>query len=313
MTTTCHGKFLGSILGAALLAGTLAIIPAPSLAQKESIASFVGAEEPPAFDSVSAAADAFKAALAANDVDAVAKLLGLDADRVKADPDTMESYNQIREGAAKLIIVEELDGQQIVEIGDKLWPLPFPIKKFEDGKWAFDTFAGFEEIINRRVGENELETIETMRAYVDAQNEYGSADRDDDGVLEFAQALISSEGQNDGLFWEGEGSPAGEMIQQAALDKAKAGEGYFGYRYRILKGQGDRVAGGAHDYVINGNMIAGFALIAWPVNYAETGVQTFMVSQHGVVYQTDLGEATEQIVKYIERFDPDDTWSVVEE
>ena len=118
-----------------------------------------------------------------------------------------------------------------------------------------------------------------MRAYVDAQRDYAAEDRDADGVLEYAQKLISSEGATDGLYWpadQGDGdSPAGDLVDQAALDKAKAGEGYFGYRFRILTGQGDNIAGGAYDYVINGNMIAGFALIAWPVKYGETGVQHF--------------------------------------
>ena len=211
-----------------------------------------------------------------------------------------------------------LDGEgdrRLLQIGQKLWPLPFPLVKVEDGKWAFDTYAGLEEIVNRRVGENELQTIETMRAYVDAQEDYASEDRDGDGVEEFAQKLISSEGMTDGLYWpadeiNGE-SPAGDFVVQAELDDAGKGEGYFGYKYRILTGQGDHIAGGAYDYVINGNMIAGFALIAWPVKYADTGVNTFVVNQHGVVYETDLGAATKSIVKYIDRFNPDEAWKVV--
>jgi Protein of unknown function (DUF2950) len=134
-------------------------------------------------------------------------------------------------------------------------------------------------------------------------------------VLEFAQKLISSEGATDGLYWPadlGAGeSPAGEFVDQAELDAAGQGDGYFGYRFRILPGQGDNIAGGAYDYVINGNMIGGFALIAWPVKYAETGVKTFAVNQQGIVYETDLGASTETIVKYIDRFNPDESWSVV--
>ena len=169
--------------------------------------------------------------------------------------------------------------RKLLQIGEKLWPLPFPLVKGEDGKWAFDTDAGLEEIVNRRVGENELQTIETMRAYVDAQEDYAPQDRDEDGVEEFAQKLISSEGADRRALLadrrvNGE-SPAGDFVDQAELDDAGKGEGYFGYRYRILTGQGDNIAGGAYDYVINGNMIAGFALIAWPAKYAETGVNTF--------------------------------------
>ena len=139
-------------------------------------------------------------------------------------------------------------------------------------------------------------------------------DRDGDGVREYAQKLISSAGKTDGLYWppdQGDGdSPAGRLRIRRSL-KASKGEGYFGYQFRILTGQGDNIAGGAYDYVINGNMIGGFALIAWPAKYGETGVNTFAVNQQGIVYQTDLGPSTDAIVKYIERFNPDDSWEVV--
>ncbi|MEP9389150.1 DUF2950 domain-containing protein [Mesorhizobium sp. KR9-304] len=283
--------------------------------QPPEIESFAAATEPPAFDTPEAAVEAFKTALQAPGSDAIAALLGLDAAKLKADENTEATLAQIKEGVAKQLVLDGEDDSRLLQIGDKLWPLPFPLVKVEDGKWAFDTYAGLEEIVNRRVGENELQTIETMRAYVDAQEDYASQDRDDDGVEEFAQKLISTEGMTDGLFWPADDingeSPAGDFVNQAELDDAGKGEGYFGYRYRILKGQGDQIAGGAYDYVINGNMIAGFALIAWPVKYAGTGVNTFVVNQHGVVYETDLGAATEQIVKHIERFNPDDQWKVV--
>ena len=192
-----------------------------------------------------------------------------------------------------------------------------PWSRATDAKWSFDTYAGLEEIINRRVGENELQAIATAKAYVDAQNDYAAADHDGDGVLEYAQKLISSDGATDGLYWSddiGAGpSPAGEGIDLAELDKSKAGNGYFGYNYRILTGQGANIAGGAYDFVINGNMIAGFALVAWPAKYGETGVNTFVISHHGAVYETDLGDATDQIVKYIDSFNPDETWNVVDD
>jgi len=279
------------------------------------ISSYAAADEPPAFDSSEAAIDAFKAALASGDVDALAKLLGLDVGKLKADENTMSVYAQIREAAAEQLKVEDRDDRKLLNLGAKLWPFPFPLVRGEDGKWAFDTFAGLEEIVNRRVGENELQTIATMREYVDAQRDYAAQDRDDDRVLEYAQKLISSEGQTDGLYWpadQGDGeSPAGGFADQTALDKAKQGEGYFGYRFRILPGQGDNIDGGAYDYIINGNMIGGFALLAWPVKYGESGVSTFVVNQQGIVYQADLGPSTETIVKYIERFNPGDEWTVV--
>ena len=285
----------------------------PDVATPE-IASLAADADPPVFDTPEAALSAFSQALKAEDPNAVAAVLGLDAVKLKADENTDDALAAIQEGAAKQIGLDGKGDRRLVLIGQKLWPLPFPVVKGEDGKWAFDTYAGLEEIVNRRVGENELQTIETMRAYVDAQEDYASEDRDGDGVEEFAQKLVSSEDMTDGLYWptddiNGE-SPAGDL-DQSELDAAAKGEGYFGYKYKILTGQGDQIAGGAYDYVINGNMIAGFGLIAWPAKYAETGVKTFAVNQLGVIYETDLGPSTETVVKYIDRFNPDDSWEVV--
>lgn len=288
-------------------------VAAPDVARPE-IESFAAADEPPSFDTPEAALDAFKQALQAEGSDAVAALLGLDAAKLKADENTDDTLAAAKEGAAKQLVLDGEGDRRTVQIGEKLWPLPFPIVKGEDGKWAFDTYDGLEEIVNRRVGENELQAIETMRAYVDAQEDYASEDRDEDGVEEFAQKLVSTEGLTDGIYWPADDingeSPAGDL-DQSKLDDAAKGEGYFGYKYKILTGQGDRIAGGAYDYVINGNMIAGFGLIAWPAKYGETGVKTFAVNQHGIVYETDLGPTTEAIVKYIDRFNPDETWEVV--
>jgi hypothetical protein len=279
------------------------------------LSSLAAVDEPPAFDDPAAVVEAFKAALAANDVTALAKLLGLDAEKLKADEATMSTVAELRELTAKHVVVQDLEDRKLLQLGPKLWPFPFPIVKGEDGKWAFDTYAGLEEIGNRRLGENELQAINTVREYIEAQQEYAASDRDGDGVLEYAQKLISTEGQTDGLYWppeQGDGeSPAGDFANEAALDKARQGEGYFGYRFKILTGQGDQIAGGDYDYVINDNMIGGFALLAWPVKYEDTGVMTFAVNQHGIVYQTDLGPATEDIVKYIDRFNPGDDWQVV--
>jgi len=288
---------------------------APTDQMAAGLDAYAADEDPPIFDDPAKAVDDFKAKLAANDFDGLAKLLGLNAEKLKAGEGAMDTFALIREGAARNVVVRDLEGRKIIQLGDRLWPLPFPITKGEDGKWAFDTYVGLEEIVNRRVGENELEAIDTVQAYVDAQKEYASQDRDADGVLEYAQKLISTPGQTDGLYWpadQGDGeSPVGDAISEAALEKAKAGQGYFGYRFRIVTSQGDNIAGGRYDYVINGNMIGGFALIAWPVSYAETGVKTFVVNQQGIVYERDLGPSTEQIVPFIDRFDPDDKWDVV--
>ena len=324
---------LRTICLSALAAG-LAAMPAAALAQDQpdqpkqaagadnagedpGIFALEAEQDPPLFDSAEAAIDAFKKALAADDFDGLAKLLGLDAAKLRQAEGVMDTYAKIREGAAKKLVVTDIDDGKILQIGEKLWPFPFPLMKGdEDGKWAFDSEAGLEEIVNRRVGENELEAIATMRAYVDAQEDYAQADRDADGVEEFAQKLISSEGATDGLYWptdaENGESPAGDL-DPAELEDARKGEGYFGYRFKILTSQGDNIAGGTYDYVINSNMIGGFGLLAWPAKYAETGVKTFAVNQQGIVYETDLGPATDQIVKYIDRFNPDDSWDVVKD
>ncbi|GGE82175.1 DUF2950 family protein [Stappia taiwanensis] len=279
------------------------------------IAAFVSEEEPPTFASSEEAVQAFKDRLAAGDLAATVELLGLDPDAVKGSEATLETFAAIREGAARRVSVSDLGDRVLIRIGRILWPLPFPVVKGEDGRWSFDTYAGLQEIVNRRIGENELEAIATARAYVEAQESYAAGDWDDDGVLEFAQKLVSSDGAQDGLYWPetdgAEPSPAGAFTDQAALDRAVEGEGYFGYRFRVLTGQGENIAGGHYDYIINGNMIAGFALVAWPVRYGETGVYTFAISHHGTLYQADLGPETDKIARAMERFNPDDSWEVV--
>lgn len=314
MTKHVHALLLGSAITVAALFSPIHADPARGQ-EPGSIVDYAAPEAPPAFDDAAEAVNSFKSALSGNDFDGLARLLGLDAVKLKTGERAMETFELIREGAARNVLMRDLDGRKIIEIGDRLWPLPFPITKAEDGKWAFDTYLGLEEIVNRRIGENELEAIATSQAYVQAQRDYASEDRDEDGVFEYAQKLISSPGETDGLYWPADqgdgGSPVGEAINAAALEQAKAGEGYFGYRFRILTSQGDNIAGGRYDYVINGNMLAGFGLIAWPVRYAETGVMTFVVNQHGITYERDLGPSTEAIVPFIDRFDPDDKWAVV--
>lgn len=275
--------------------------------------AFVG-EAPPTFATVEELVEAFRKGLAANDKAAVASLLGLAPAEVAKSKEIDESFAEIKEAAGESIVVKDIypDLKAFI-LGEKLWPFPFPVVQAE-GKWSFDTIAGLEEVINRRIGENELTAVANLRAYVEAQEVYKKTDWDEDGVGEYAQKLISTSETYDGLYWEpGDGvpeSPFGSLISDAELSTAAA-DGYFGYRYRILTGQGANVAGGQYDYVINGNMIAGFALIATPAEYDHTGVMTFVVNQYGTVYEKDLGPDTMALAGKITAFDPDDGWAVV--
>jgi hypothetical protein len=279
----------------------------------EDFQPFVG-EAPPSFASVEELVDAFRAALANGDKTALSTLLGLAPQAVLESEEVEQSLAEIRDAAAKSIAVNEIDAdRRILVLGDLAWPFPFPAVRV-DGKWSFDTVDGLEEVINRRIGENELTAVANMRAVVDAQELYRGTDWDEDGVAEYAQNLISTPETYDGLYWEpGDGvpeSPVGSLVDQAELATAPE-DGYFGYRYRMLTGQGANVAGGQYDYVINGNMIAGFALIVTPAKYDRTGIMTFMVNHNGTVYEKDLGPDSTAAAAAIAAFDPDDSWAVV--
>ncbi|AJD42501.1 DUF2950 family protein [Rhizobium sp. SEMIA 4085] len=304
-------KLIPLLLGTALSL----VFAAPSTSQMQTDLSEFAAGTAPSFNDPSAALERFKTVLSANDLDGLANLLGLDAAKLRSSNEAMISYGLIREGAARQLRLQDLGDRKIVSVGDVLWPLPFPLSQDKDGKWAFDTAVGLQEIVNRRIGANELATIQTMQDYVAAQREYASEDRDGDGIYEYAQKLISSPGKVDGLYWDpsvyGEDSPASALVQTAAFDKAKRGEGYFGYRYRILTGQGENVLGGKQSYVVNGHMTAGFALLAWPVKYRVTGVQTFIINGVSVIYERDLGPQTEERAAGIKDFNPDSNWTTV--
>ncbi len=301
---------------AALALGLFLPAGQAAFALDANLVDLVSKRPPTEFDTPDAAMAAFKDAVNASDLDKLAVLLGVDAPRLKATEGVSETLAAIKEGVEKRIALETKDGQSIIDVGEIQWPFPFPIIKSTNGKFAFDPVVGIEEIINRRVGENEIQTIETVRGYVDAQEEYASADHDGDGVLEYAQKLVSTPGRADGLYWPKSDnlgtSPAAPYLDYAQFDKAKD-KGYFGYRYRVLTRQGSNIAGGAYDYVINGNMIAGFALVAWPVKYGETGVNTFVVNRNGIVYQADLGEDTDKIARSMKQFNPGDRWTVTED
>ena len=177
-----------------------------------------------------------------------------------------------------------------------------------------DTAAGRLEILYRRIGRNELDAIQTSLAFVDAQNEYAEKDRGQ-GAGVYAQRIVSTTGKKDGLYWPGDDSPLGELAAQAAGEGYKVGEGpipYHGYYFRVLTQQGPNAPGGTQNYVVKGKMIGGFALMAWPAEYGNSGVMTFLVNHNGVVYQKDLGNSTASLVKRMNLFDPDQTWKKVD-
>jgi len=217
--------------------------------------------------------------------------------------------------------LEEASGKVTLHVGNDDWPLPIPIVKAGNG-WRFDTEAGKQEILARRIGKNELNAIQVCLAYVDAQREYAMRNaRQGEALLEYAQKFESTPGKQDGLYWEaGEGqeqSPIGPLLA-AARDQGYSGkslgeepEPYHGYFYRILTAQGKNAPGGAHDYVVGGKMIGGFALIAYPAHYRASGVMTFIVNHDGVVFQKKLGKGTKKAARAIRAFDPDKTWTCV--
>lgn len=213
------------------------------------------------------------------------------------------------------------DSRATLYIGENDWPLPIPIVRTGKG-WRFDTKAGTVEILNRRIGRNELAVIKVCQAYVDAQQEFALMDNDGDGLIQYAQTFRSSPGKKDGLYWEtreGENpSPLGPFVAQARTagylkqSSPDRPQPYYGYFYKILKGQGKNAQGGAYDYVVKDNMVGGFALVAYPANYGNTGIMTFIVNQDGIVYQKNLGKHTAKIASAMKVFDPDKTWTKVE-
>lgn len=218
-------------------------------------------------------------------------------------------------------IVTEGDSATLY-VGTDQWPFPVPLTKGGDGKWSFDAEAAREEILDRRIGRNELDVIELMQRYVRVQANYRQHDYDGDGVMEFASGILSTEGKRDGLYWPpAEGapeSPVGNFIAQAAADGYSVGgtdsgpDPYLGYYYRILTKQGAGAPGGAMDYMVNGHMVASHAMIAFPANYGDTGVMSFLVGENGIVYEADLGDDTIDAASAIESFDPGDDWKPVE-
>lgn len=268
------------------------------------------------------AVDALMAALKADDDAALIAIFGDEHKDLVVTPDKAANSAGRAKAAAAMqtyrLLEENGPDKRTLLIGDQAWPLPIPLVKVKD-RWRFATEEGEDEIVNRRIGANELNAIYVMHAYLDAQKEYASKDRNGDGVLQYATRLGSTPGKQDGLYWPAdaakgeEESPFGPLVADAGpyLKGHTAAEPYRGYYYKILTSQGKSAPGGAYNYIINGRMIAGFALVAYPAQYGESGVMTFIVSHNGKVFQKDLGKNTAALGAKMTAFDPAAGWKEV--
>jgi hypothetical protein len=309
LTTNMNSRILTFLLPGALLAMPLG----------------VRAVDEQAFSTPDEAVSALREAAARHDTNALHAIFGpegrklVSPDAVQATAEYQRFVQRLAEGTR---LATNADSSLTLNLGADAWPFPIPLAQAQ-GRWFFDTAAGAAEILNRRIGQDELGAIEVCRAYVEAQREYASQDRLGDGVLAYARFLRSTPGTHDGLFWPakpGEDfSPFGPLIAAARVEgyhraaTMMSGEKapYHGYYFKILTGQGKHAPGGRYDYLINGRMLAGFALVAWPAEWANSGVMTFIVSQQGKVYQRNLGKRTARLAAAITRFDPDDKWTLV--
>src|ERR1700757_3037542 len=276
------------------------------------------------FDTPKQAADALVQVAANFDVAAAKEILGPDGEDIVASEDPVQDKNRAAEFAAKakekmsIQTDKKNPNEAIVLVGNDDFPLPIPIVK-QKGKWLFDTKVGRQEILNRRVGANELNAIEICRGFDEAQHEYAQEKHDGSKVNQYAQRVLSTPGKHDGLAWQNPdgtwGGPVGEGVASALQEgySAQGGKPYHGYYYKVLKGQGPAAPGGQMDFMVGGAMIGGFALAAAPAEYRVTGVMTFIVGPDGVVYQKDLGPDTLKTFQSMETYNPDKTWTVTED
>ncbi len=313
-TTGVAGMIAGALLFGVVATGFAA--PARAAAQGHGASRFATPEQ-----AVQALVDAARA----DDPQRLLKVLGHGSRKLVVSGDPVAD----RQDRARFVsaydeshrIDVQGDSRAVLVIGSKQWPLPIPLVR-TGGSWRFDTRAGAREVLDRRIGHNELGAIEVCRAYVDAQRDYAAQVHSKDGLLEYAQHFLSTPGNHDGLYWTaapGEPeSPMGPLVASARAEGYSAGNGdrkqrepYHGYFYRILRQQGPHAADGARDYLVKGRMIGGFALVAFPARYGESGVMTFIVNQDGVVFQKNLGPRTEELARQMRAFDPDSGWTRV--
>jgi hypothetical protein len=277
------------------------------------------AQRPPTWPTPQAAMEAFVAAARSGDGDRMVAVLGPGSRPIVRSGDRVADQQALQ---AFLAAVEERvfyqphgQNQVTVNVGFDNWPMPVPLIKTGNA-WRFDATAGVEEMLNRRIGRNELAALETLMALVEAQLDYSSQDVDQDEVVEYAARIVSSEGQRDGLYWPvapGEDpSPLGPLFAQAQQEGySRQGGPYHGYFYRILTEQGPDARGGAYSYLANGHMVGGFAVVAWPAEYGRSGITTFLVNTNGLVWQKDLGPQTDTQCRAMTTYNPDQTWTPV--
>src|SRR5437773_2444334 len=277
------------------------------------------------FDTPKQAADALVQVAGNFDVAAAKEILGTDSDDIIASEDPVQDKNRATAFAEKAkeknsIEIDKKDpSRAILLVGNDDFPLPIPVVK-RKGKWSFDTKVGREEILNRRIGANELNAIEICRGFVEAQKEYAAEKHDDSQVNQYAQRIISTPGKHDGLAWQNPdgtwGGPVGEEVAKAleqGYTQQSQPQPYHGYYFKVLKGQGPAAPLGQMDFVVEGAMIGGFALAAAPAEYRVTGVQTFIVGPDGIVYEKNLGPDTLKTFQSMDRYNPDKTWKVTED
>jgi Protein of unknown function (DUF2950) len=282
------------------------------------------AQEPQeTFSTPGQAVKALITALETNDNTALLAILGPDGKEVVSSGDEVadkaEKARFVERYKAQHALVASSPTKEILTVGANAWPMPIPLVKAE-GKWHFDSIAGKEELVYRRIGANELGAISASRGYVAAQRDYASQGRDGQPAGIYAQRINSEPGKHNGLYWEtkeGEPpSPAGPLMAEAstggyALESARKPTPYHGYYYRLLKAQGPAAPGGSKSYEVDGKLTGGFALVAYPAQYRVSGVMTFIVNENGQVYQKDLGEQTDELAKAMMEFNPDKTWTPV--
>ena len=327
-------KMSRTLICAALLAAFAAAshaqsTPAPAPAASKPAASKPASQPAAAqrtFASPEEASKALADAVRAKDVEGLLAVVGPSAKPWLFTGDDVADRNdwsRFLAGYDKKNALEKTgDNKAVLAVGDDAWPFPAPIVK-KGSTWAFDTNAGRDELVNRRVGRNELDAIQTLLAIVDAQREYASKDADGNGFADYARRFRSSPGKKDGLYWPDETgkspSPLGPLVATASKEgygkQEKKSEGpapYHGYHYKILASQGKDAAGGAYDYLVGDKLLGGFAVVAWPATYRVSGVTSFVVNHDGVVFEKDLGPQTASIASAMTRYNPDATWRKAE-